>query len=186
MPTLHLYVIRRVGKCERNASLKWKQIKTQQQVLVLDRCCRRSLVPGCSSHTLTGAARMKRIGFYVNCLSAEMHTDPFFHRAGGVWELLRYGVCSVCMLCLHANVCLCALLCQTLEKPAISTYLYTCLLLGHSDALEYDVEALVMDGSASWKGGQALIYSLVFPRIFIGFAKCHYTAGGEVMNCNKL
>lgn len=43
-----------------------------------------------------------------------------------------------------------------------------------------------MDVSSSWKGGKALIYTHRFPGIFIGLAKCHYTAGGEVMNCNKL
>lgn len=43
-----------------------------------------------------------------------------------------------------------------------------------------------MDVSNSWKGGKALIYTHRFPGIFIGLAKCHYTAGGEVMNCNKL
>ena len=52
--------------------------------------------------------------------------------------------------------------------------------------IEYDVEALIMDVSSSWKGGKALIYTHRFPGIFIGLAKCHYTAGGEVMNCNKL
>lgn len=55
-----------------------------------------------------------------------------------------------------------------------------------SYAVEYDVEALIMDVSSSWKGGKALIYAHRFPGIFIGLAKCHYTAGGEVMNCNKL
>lgn len=53
-------------------------------------------------------------------------------------------------------------------------------------SIEYDVEALIMDASSSWKGGKALIYTHRFPGIFIGLAKCHYTAGGEVMKCNKL
>lgn len=52
--------------------------------------------------------------------------------------------------------------------------------------IEYDVEALIMDVSSSWKGGKALIYTHRFPGIFIGLAKCHYSAGGKVMNCNKL
>lgn len=55
-----------------------------------------------------------------------------------------------------------------------------------SYSIEYDVEALIMDVSSSWKGGKPLIYTHRFPGIFIGLAKCHYTAGGEVMNCNKL
>lgn len=71
-------------------------------------------------------------------------------------------------------------------KTAISIYLYTCLSYEHSNSIEYDVEALIMDVSGSWEGGKALIYTHMFPGIFIGFAKCHYTAGGEVMNCNKL
>lgn len=37
---------------------------------------------------------MKRMGFYVNCLSAEILTDPFFHRAGG------FGTC-------YTMVCFC-------------------------------------------------------------------------------
>lgn len=49
-----------------------------------------------------------------------------------------------------------------------------------------DLGALIMDASSSWKGGKALIYTHRFPGIFIGLAKCHYTAGGKVMNCNKL
>lgn len=53
-------------------------------------------------------------------------------------------------------------------------------------SIKNDVEALIMDVSSSWKGGKALIYTHRFPGIFIGLAKCHYTAGGEVMNCNKL
>lgn len=55
-----------------------------------------------------------------------------------------------------------------------------------SNSIEYDVEALIMNVSSSWKGGKTLIYTHRFPGIFIGLAKCHYTAGGEVMNCNKL
>lgn len=55
-----------------------------------------------------------------------------------------------------------------------------------SYSIEYDVEALIMAVSCTWKDGKALIYSHMFPGIFIGFAKCHYTAGGEVMICNKL
>lgn len=46
--------------------------------------------------------------------------------------------------------------------------------------------ALIMDARSSWRGGTALIYTHRFPGIFMGSAKCHYTAGGEVMNCNKL
>lgn len=34
---------------------------------------------------------MKRMGFYVNCLSAEIHTDPFFHGA----EDMGMGVATV-------------------------------------------------------------------------------------------
>lgn len=66
--------------------------------------------------------------------------------------------------------------------------MHTCTRACHRSALtlEYDVEALIMDVSSSWKGGKALIYTHRFPGIFIGLAKCHYTAGGEVMNCNKL
>lgn len=60
------------------------------------------------------------------------------------------------------------------------------LVIGvRSDSIDCDVDALIMDAS-SWKGGKALIYTHRFPGIFIGLAKCHYTAGGEVMNCNKL
>lgn len=136
---------------------------------------------------------MKRIGFYVNCLSAEIHTDPFFHGAGGFWELLQYRVLFVCVfmcmcvLCLCINVYLFGLQSQIWGKTGINTYLYTCLSLEHSHThIEYDVEALIMDVSSSWKGGKALIYTHRFPGIFIGLAKCHYTAGGEVMNCNKL
>lgn len=55
-----------------------------------------------------------------------------------------------------------------------------------SYAIEYDGEALIMDVSSSWRGGKALIYTHRFPGIFIGLAKCHYSAGGKVMNCNKL
>lgn len=66
--------------------------------------------------------------------------------------------------------------------------MHTCTHACHRSTLilEYDVEALIMDVSSSWKGGKALIYTHRFPGIFIGLAKCHYTAGGEVMNCNKL
>lgn len=42
-----------------------------------------------------------------------------------------------------------------------------------------------MDMCSSWRGGKALIYTHRFRGIFMGLAKCHYTAGGEVMNCNK-
>lgn len=65
--------------------------------------------------------------------------------------------------------------------PVIRAHSYSNILY-----IEYDVEALIMDVSSSWKGGKALIYTHRFPGIFIGLAKCHYTAGGEVMNCNKL
>lgn len=56
----------------------------------------------------------------------------------------------------------------------------------HSYSIKYDVDALIMDVSSSWRGRKALIYTHRFPGIFMGLAKCHYTAGGEVMNCNKL
>lgn len=52
--------------------------------------------------------------------------------------------------------------------------------------IKYDAGALIMDVRSSWRGGTALIYTHRFPGIFMGLAKCHYTAGGEVMNCNKL
>lgn len=67
--------------------------------------------------------------------------------------------------------------CVPVHKPVISA-------ITHST--EYDVEALIMDASSSWKGGKALIYTHRLPGIFVGLAKCHYTAGGEVMKCNKL
>ena len=44
-----------------------------------------SLYQVVANHTLTLVAWMKRMGFYVNCVSAEIHTDPFFHGVGGVW-----------------------------------------------------------------------------------------------------
>lgn len=65
-------------------------------------------------------------------------------------------------------------------------YILVHMLVIRALAIEYDAEALIMDVSSSWKGGKALIYTHRFPGIFIGLAKCHYTAGGEVMNCNKL
>lgn len=68
----------------------------------------------------------------------------------------------------------------------INSYLYTCLSKESSAILWYDVEPLIMDVSSSWKCGKPLIYTHRFPGIFIGLAKCHYTAGGEVMDCNKL
>lgn len=135
---------------------------------------------------------MKRMGFYVNCLSAEIHTDPFFHGTGqGVgFELLQYDVLFVCasmcmyVLCLSINVYLFVCLSLIWERQA---WMHTCRHACHSAlVLKYDVEALIMDVSSSWKGGKALIYTHRFPGIFIGLAKCHYTAGGEVMNCNKL
>lgn len=65
-------------------------------------------------------------------------------------------------------------------------YILVHMLVIRALAIEYDAEALIMDVSSSWKGGKALIYTHRFPGIFIGLAKCHYTPGGEVMNCNKL
>lgn len=60
-----------------------------------------------TNHTLTRVASMKRMGFYVNCLSAEIHTDPFFHGAGGFWELLQYRVLFVCVFMCMCVLCLC-------------------------------------------------------------------------------
>lgn len=56
----------------------------------------------------------------------------------------------------------------------------------HSYSIKRDAQALIMDVSSSWRGGKALIYTYMFPGIFMGLAKCHYTAGEEVMKCNKL
>lgn len=56
----------------------------------------------------------------------------------------------------------------------------------HSYSIKRDAQALIMDVSSSWRGGKALIYTHRFPGIFMGLAKCHYTAGEEVMKCNKL
>ena len=73
---------------------------------------------------------MKRMGFYVNCLSAEIHTDPFFHGAGGVLGVatVRRAVCvCVCVLCLCINAYLFGLLSQICGKTGMHTYLYTCL-----------------------------------------------------------
>lgn len=56
----------------------------------------------------------------------------------------------------------------------------------HSYSIKRDTQALIMDVSSSWRGGKALIYTHRFPGIFMGLAKCHYTAGEEVMKCNKL
>lgn len=50
---------------------------------------------------------MKRMGFYVNCLSAEIHTDPFFHGTGGGLELLQYDVLFVCVCMCMCVLCLC-------------------------------------------------------------------------------
>ena len=73
-----------------------------------------------TNHTLTRVAEMKRMGFYVNCLSAEIHTDPFFHGAGGFWELLQYAalvVCvCMCVIWLCINIYLFVLLCQICRK----------------------------------------------------------------------
>lgn len=139
---------------------------------------------------------MKRMGFYVNCLSAEIHTDPFFHGAGGFGELLQYAVLFVCVC-----MCLCSVSvyqCLLIWSPEpdlredghkyipVHTLVIRALSYWNISYIEYDVEALIMDVSSSWKGGKALIHTHRFPGIFIGLAKCHYTAGGEVMNCNKL
>lgn len=75
---------------------------------------------------------MKRMGFYVNCLSAEMHADPFFHGARGVWELLQCGVLFVCVyiwifLRLCVNVYLFGVPSKIWGKTGMNTYLYRCL-----------------------------------------------------------
>lgn len=61
------------------------------------------------------------------------------------------------------------------------------LVIGtYSYSIKRDARALIMDVSSSWRGGKTSIYTHRFPGIFMGLAKCHYTAGEEVMKCNKL
>lgn len=109
-----------------------------------------------------------------NCLSAETATDPFFRETRGGGGVATVGCVCVCYVCV-----------------IVSTYLFSCArFVGrraelrawacrwNTRVLEYDVEALIMDVGSSWKGGKALIYTHRFPGIFIGLAKCHYTAGG--------
>lgn len=133
---------------------------------------------------------MKRMGFYVNCLSAEIHTDPFLHRAGDV-RIPVATVWHVACVCLYVYMCaasVCLFICSAKANLGEEKHKYILvhMLVIRALAIEYDAEALIMDVSSSWKGGKALIYTHRFPGIFIGLAKCHYTAGGEVMNCNKL
>ena len=40
------------------------------------------------------------MGFYVNCLSAEIHTDPFFHGDGGSGSRLSMLRCVCVFVCL--------------------------------------------------------------------------------------
>lgn len=100
----------------------------------------------------------------------------------------------VCCLCVPVGVCVCSLICGCLfvcsPRPNLGEdrhkYIHMLVISALTYSIGYGVEALIMDASSSWKGGKALIYTHRFPGIFIGLAKCHYTAGGEVMNCNKL
>lgn len=57
-----------------------------------------------ANRSLTRLARMKRMGFYVKCLSAEIHTDPFFHRAGGFGSCCDVVFVCVCVCCVLMSV----------------------------------------------------------------------------------
>lgn len=43
----------------------------------------------CQFATLTSSAKMKGMGFYVNCLSAESHIDPFLRTAAATCDGVR-------------------------------------------------------------------------------------------------
>lgn len=62
-----------------------------------------SLYQVATNHTLTRFAKMKRMGFSVNCLSAEIHTDPFFHGAGGGGGGGVATVCCVGCVCFYVS-----------------------------------------------------------------------------------
>lgn len=99
------------------------------------------------------------------------------------WRLLWCGVLYGCG-CFAPSVC-------PISQSKFSwrwtqTQQETCLSKQHSYSIKRDAQALIMDVSSSWRGGKALIYTHRFPGIFMGLAKCHYTAGEEVMKCNKL
>lgn len=99
-----------------------------------------------------------------------------------------FGTCNsmLCCMCdcvyvLCANFCLFICYFQGRFRRHACTLVIGTLV----NSIDYDVDALIMDASR-WKGEKALIYTHRFPGVFIGLAKCHYAAGGEVMDCNKL